>query len=234
MNEISDPIRNEPPKRPRGVDTLPAGDAVDLRRSGLAGLRVLLDRFLGALDGFGPDAAATVDAQLEELKEYHAEVTRLLLQVVVHDGRRPERRQARALALRLLGHLHIGEALPTLAALLEARHEPPTQRMAAADAMGLLRDEKAEACLLRHLGDPDPRIRRAVVVALGHCGTPRALEALQKEAPAEHRPLLQKALVGAVEALEARHGGASGLAGRFKEKPRPSSHTEEVGLQPGR
>jgi len=217
MNEISDPIRNETPKRPRGVDTLPAGDAVDLRRSGLAGLRVLLDRFLGALDGFGADAAATVDAQLEELKEYHAEVTRLLLQVVVHDGRRPERRQARALALRLLGHLHIGEALPTLAALLEARHEPPTQRMAAADAMGLLRDEKAEACLLRHLGDPDPRIRRAVVVA-----------------PAEHRPLLQKALVGAVEALEARHGGASGLAGRFKEKPRPSSHTEEVGLQPGR
>jgi HEAT repeat protein len=52
-------------------------------------------------------------------------------------------------------------------------------RVAAADAMGALASPETVTLLAERLGDPDPAVRRSVVIALLRIGSPAARPALR-------------------------------------------------------
>lgn len=197
---------NETPRAIGAGNRMPAGARIDPWNLGLAGLRLIADRALSAIDGFGIENLSAAGVKAEHIQQYRAELAVILTAIVRHNGRNPSRRQARAAAMRLLGHLRIRGAAGLLAQVLQAPHELPTQRAAAADAIGFMRERQGEKVLLEHLNDPHPAVQRSVAAALGWTAGAGAIAALEQARRSAADPAVQRAAHEAIRRIEQRLG----------------------------
>lgn len=94
--------------------------------------------------------------------------------------RRGKRARTRRMAAYALGKRHDPDTVEALISCLENTDELWMVRTKAAESLGQIRGEQAEAALLAAVNAPDHKVRKAVTSALGELRTPRAREALTK------------------------------------------------------
>jgi hypothetical protein len=206
MGVKDDPKLDETLRTPGAGNAMPTGEAIEPRRMGATGVRMVLDQLLSGVDGLGREQLDALGIDPKELTEHRDAIEQALLAIIREDYRRPQRRQAVAAALRLAGHLRMRNTARALTAVLEAQHNPPTLRAAAADALGLMRAPDAERVLLAHLDDPQETVARAAGIALGKIGTTQCLDELRRRALSAENLALQRSLYGSVRAIEEQAG----------------------------
>jgi HEAT repeat protein len=154
----------------------------------------------------GVEEARSISAHPDELSEHGDEILTLLTNVVIHDGHQPARQQARALAIRILGHLQLDASLGHLGAVLDDPAEPASQRAAAADAIGLIGDQASAKVLRLHLDDPNPLVRRTAAIALGDIAPPKAEKWLRRQLRDESDASVRKSLQLAIDSVTGTDG----------------------------
>ena len=210
-----DPTRNEPiPKR--APNHAPSGEIENPIELGRAGRRLVLDRVLRSVEGFGKEQLAAAGVQLRDVARYRDELATLLAQVIQYDGRRASRQRERAAAMRILGHAKIVEGEPLLTEIVASRDEDPRQRAAAADALGLMRAEGAVGTLVAQLHDSHPVVRESAARALGVVAPVETITELKTIASRMDDP---RALEIAIRAIETRHGGGKAVEPPGKARP---------------
>lgn len=85
----------------------------------------------------------------------------------------------RSAAAYALGYIGVEQAVEPLTNVLHNKDEDPIVRGYAAEALALLKDERAVVPLITSLNDENPEIRFWSAYALGEIGDERALPALQ-------------------------------------------------------
>jgi HEAT repeat protein len=126
-----------------------------------------------ATDLRGPEAARRREA-VDKLDAYGADEARPYLLKALED---PDL-EVRVRAALSIGRHHLTEATPRLVALVE--DPEPRLRAAAVEAIGLVRgagsepDARSLGALERALGDSDPAVRQAALVAIGRLDRDRA------------------------------------------------------------
>ena len=145
-----------------------------------------------------------VDPELAVLSETKLEAPGDMLRAQLAGARSA---RGRALAAAALGRLDDPPTTEALAATLGDEHEFWGVRAEAASSLGNLRSEEAFTALEAHAGTAHPKVRRAVVHALGSFRTSKAAELLRK-------PALQDASY-LVQAEAARALGATRQASGF-------------------
>jgi hypothetical protein len=107
--------------------------------------------------------------------------------------------------------------LPVGRLLAEAMERGPAHPMAIIDALGRLRERRAESCLRRMLDDAEPRVRAAALIALLRCGFDEPLSARYLLAQREDWPQLALGLGGDRSAahvlIQAVTSGRAGVPG---------------------
>jgi len=209
-----DPTLNEP-QRKLPPNSAPGGEIGDVRELGRAGQRMLLDRVLRSVDGFGKAQIEFAGVRLRDIARHRDDMAALLGQVIRHDGRRASRQRERAAAIRIAGHFKIAEAEPLLMEILGSRAEDPRQRAAAADALGLMRSERAIALLTAHLRDSHPSVRESAAGALAVVAPLESVDELRALASRLDDP---GPLAAAIRKIETRHGREPSTA--EPERPR--------------
>ena len=182
------------------------GGIGDPRDHGMAGLRLVVDRVLQSVDGFGGLQFEAAGTSVREIAKHRDEATLLLARVVRDDGRRASRQRHRSAALRLLGHLKATDQVELLLTVAHHEGEPVTTRAAAFDALGMLGLPELADVVARSIDDDDDRIANRAVRALGLLGGPDHLADLERrldEGPPDAR---SRALLGAVADLGVRWG----------------------------
>jgi hypothetical protein len=197
-----DPTLNEP-RRKLPPNLAPGGDIGDARELGRAGQRMILDRVLQSVDAFGKAQIEFAGVRLRDIARHRDDMAALLGQVIRHDGRRASRQRERAAAIRIAGHFQLVEAEPLLMEILASRAEDPRQRAAAADALGLMRSERAIALLMTHLRDSHGIVRESAAGALGVIAPLDSVDELKTLMSRLDDP---GPLAAAIRKIETRHG----------------------------
>ncbi len=143
MSIKQDNNRNEPRPPVGEGNRFVDGGIGDPRDHGMAGLRLLVDRVLQSVDGFGGLQFEAAGTSVREIAKHRDEATLLLARVVRDDGRRASRQRHRSAALRLLGHLKATDQVELLLTVAHHEGEPVTTRAAAFDALGHARPPRA-------------------------------------------------------------------------------------------
>lgn len=222
----ADNNRNEPRPPVGSGNRLPEQDDIDVRTFGHAGARVLLDRTLRAVDGFGAAQFEAAGIDVREIVEERERVNDLLVRVVRYDGRRASRRRHRSAALRLLGHLKAAEAVDVMAEVVRSREEPVTVRAAALDALGMLGDETAVELVAAFVDNDDERIATRALWALGRLGRPEHLSELERRLERSEAGQRNESMLDALGAIGVRHGIPVAIPERDRKRPRPRRTSE--------
>jgi hypothetical protein len=211
--------RNEARPETGDGNRLPDLREIEARDFGTAGQRVILDRALQAVDGFGAAQFEAAGTSVRELVDERETVIRLLARVVRFDGRRASRQRHRSAALRLLGHLQATGESELIARIVEAPEEPVTVRAAAFDALGMLGDRSAAELVSRYVDDPDERIAARALWSLGRLGDRGHLVDLERRLDRHQSATLGDATVDAVGTLGVRLGIPVAIPERDRRKP---------------
>ncbi len=210
---------------------MPEGETFEVRKLGRTGVRIVIDQVLSSVEGFGRDSLEVLGINLKEIAMHRQEIEDILISIVMHDGRRPNRRQARSAAIRILGYLRMKGSKNVLGTVLQAEHETPSIRAAAADALGLMRAEDSEPLLMRFVNDPHENVARAAAGALGHVGTELSVTELEKRLASAVSGALQGSLQNAIRRIEERMGIKPLRPKWRKEEREASSRTQELNIE---
>lgn len=195
--------RNEKIKKIGKMNRIPEGIQFDPMKEGLAGMRIQIDQIL-TLNGFNEKNLKSIGFALVDFAEHRREFIKVATSIILHDGARPQRQQARVAMMRLVGMMRIKETTSPLLRVLNSAHEHPRDRAAAADALGFVNDKKFERHLSPHIADDNETVQASVVVALKKIGTDRSLPALYRLRAKAGRRTLQKALNDTIRSIEKR------------------------------
>jgi hypothetical protein len=195
--------RNEKMEAIGKLNRIPEGIQFDPMKEGLGGMRIQIDHIL-TLNGFNEKNLNSIGFALVDFAEHRREFIKVATSIILHDGVRPMRQQARAAMMRLVGVMRIKETARPLLHILNSTHEHPRVRAAAADAIGFVNNKKFEKHLVPHLEDDDETVKESVVVALNKLGTDKSLAALYRLRAKAKRRMLQKALNESIRSIEKR------------------------------
>lgn len=152
LNEKSrKPVRN----------TFPKTVKIDPYAMGAIGVRIMTERALGALHGYGNEVWDLLGIKKLDLARRRPEIVAALRSIVAD----PERSNFvnRSGAVALLGELGGQSALPDLSEVLDSPFERRSTRGWAAVGIGRCAGAKGVESLARYATDTDPFIRRKVI-----------------------------------------------------------------------
>lgn len=200
--------RNEPNPEIGLRNRLETDSTLDPRSLGLAGVRILVDRALLAIDGFGREQMESAGSSFRELIERREEATAVLARIAEFDGDRPTRQRQRSAAIRLLGHLKSADQTELLTQIARNESEPVPHRVAALDALAQLGDQQTLPVASELQETSDERIQEAAIRLVGRLGGPEDLEQLRRlldeNESNERGPTLHDARVRAAASISVR------------------------------
>ena len=189
--------------RPPVENVFPACDKIDVRKLGMAGVRMKLERVLNAFHSFDEELWKSEGIHSSDLVKYRPQIVKLLRKVVAEPKRGSFSNRTAAIAL--LGELERERALPDLVAVLDSPFEQETTRGWAILTMGRTCNTKALPHLIPYLKDESPIIREKAVLALEFIGCREAITELANVVKSDTNIAVATTAVGAMRRLANKH-----------------------------